>query len=114
MDLLVVDGRDPELFGRFFRLRDDMQRAEEEFPAGLGLEEARVMFTGTHSDVRADGLAAVDGDSWLGIAWLDWWLQENTHTVEVELAVDPASGGREWAASCSRRWPSERARTAAG
>jgi GNAT superfamily N-acetyltransferase len=90
MELLVVDGRDPELFERFFRLRDDVRRVEEEFPVGFGLEEARVRFTGTHSDVRVDGLAAVDGDSWLGIAWLDWWLLENTHTVEVELAVDPA------------------------
>lgn len=57
---------------------------------GLGLEEARVLFTGTHSDVRVEGLAAVEGATWLGVAWLDWWLQENTHIVDVELAVDPA------------------------
>ena len=53
----------------------------------MGLEESRVLFTGDHTDVRADGLALVDGDTWLGIAWLDWWLKENTHVVEVELAV---------------------------
>lgn len=90
MELVTVDGRDTEVFERFFRLRDDVRRAEQEFPTGLGLEEARVLFAGEHSDMRVDGLGLVDGDTWLGIVWLDWWLQENTHLVEVELAVTPA------------------------
>lgn len=84
-----MDGRDGEVFERFFRLRDDVRRGEQEFPAGLGLDEARVLLTGDHTDVRADGLGLVDGDTWLGIAWLDWWLLENTHQVEVEIAVAP-------------------------
>jgi GNAT superfamily N-acetyltransferase len=90
MELLAVDGHDADQFERFHGLREEIQRAEQEFPTALGLREARVMFTGTHSDVRVEGLAAVDGDTWLGIAWLDWWLQENTHAVGVELAVAPA------------------------
>ncbi|MER7244869.1 GNAT family N-acetyltransferase [Kribbella sp. NPDC000426] len=44
---------------------------------------------GTHADVRAEGLGVVDGDAWLGVAWLDWWLVGNTDTVDVELAVAP-------------------------
>jgi GNAT superfamily N-acetyltransferase len=90
MDLVVVDGRDAEVFGQFFEVRDRVRRAEQEFPAGFGAEEARVMFAEEHGDVRVDGLGLVDGDRWLGIVWLDWWLQENTHLVEVEIAVDPA------------------------
>jgi len=89
MDIVTVDGRDAATFERFFRLRDDVRRAEQEFPAGLGLEEARVLFTDDHSDVRVEGIGLVDGDTWLGMAWLDWWLQENTHVVDVELAVAP-------------------------
>jgi GNAT superfamily N-acetyltransferase len=90
MEFITVDGHDPDQFERFHRLRDEVRRSEQEFPAGLGLQEARVLFTGNHSDVRVEGLAAVDGDTWLGIAWLDWWLQENTDSVEVELVVAPA------------------------
>ena len=86
MDIVSVDGRDRAVFERFFAVRDAVRR-EDEFPVGLGLEEARVLMAGEHSDVRADGIGLVDGDEWLGIAWLDWWLQENTHLVEVELAV---------------------------
>jgi GNAT superfamily N-acetyltransferase len=48
-----------------------------------------VLMSGEHADVRADGLGLVDGDTWLGIAWLDWWLVGNTDTVDVELAVVP-------------------------
>ncbi|MEV5965611.1 GNAT family N-acetyltransferase [Kribbella sp. NPDC051952] len=51
------------------------------------MAEARVLMAGDHADVRADGLGLVDGDTWLGIAWLDWWLLSNTETVEVEIAV---------------------------
>jgi GNAT superfamily N-acetyltransferase len=86
MEFVTVDGRDHELFDRFYNLRDAVRR-EEEFPTGLGLEEARVLMAGNHSDMRADGLGLVDGDTWLGIAWLDWPLQENTHFVQVEIAV---------------------------
>ncbi|WBQ03253.1 GNAT family N-acetyltransferase [Kribbella sp. CA-293567] len=86
MELVEVDGRDPAVFERFFKLRDEVRR-EDEFPSGLGLEEARVLMADEHSDLRANGLGLVDGDTWLGIAWLDWWLQENTHLVEVEIAV---------------------------
>jgi GNAT superfamily N-acetyltransferase len=86
----MVDGRDAEVFGRFFEVRDRVRWAEQEFPAGFGAEEARVMFAEEHGDVRVDGLGLVDGDKWLGIVWLDWYLQENTHLVEVEIAVDPA------------------------
>jgi GNAT superfamily N-acetyltransferase len=86
MEFVEVDGRDAAVFERFFRLRDAVRR-EDEFPSGLGMEEARVLMAGEHSDVRANGLGLVDGDTWLGIAWLDWWLQENTHEVTLELAV---------------------------
>lgn len=86
MEIVAVDGRDAGVFEQFFKLRDAVRR-EDEFPSGLGMEEARVLMAGEHSDVRADGLGLVDGDTWLGIAWLDWWLQENTHEVTVELAV---------------------------
>ncbi|GAA3561059.1 GNAT family N-acetyltransferase [Kribbella ginsengisoli] len=89
MELVEVDGQDAEVFERFYNLRDAVRR-EAEFPSGLGLEEARVLMADQHSDMRADGLALVDGDQWLGIAWLDWWLQENTHLVEVEIAVAAA------------------------
>lgn len=90
MELITVDGHDPDQFECFHRLRNEVRRSEQEFPTDLGLQEARVLSTGNHSDVRVEGLAAVDGDTWLGIAWLDWWLQENTDSVEVELAVAPA------------------------
>jgi GNAT superfamily N-acetyltransferase len=88
MQIVTVDGRDPEVFKRFFQVREEVRRAELEFPVGMGLAEARVLMIGQHSDVRADGLGIVDGDAWLGIAWLDWWLLDNTATVEVEIAVD--------------------------
>src|SRR3954453_7511468 len=90
MRIVSVDGRDPGVFRRFFALKDAVRREELEFPVGLGMEEARVLMTGDHSDLRADGLALVDGDAWLGIVWLDWWLLDNTDTVDVEFAVDPA------------------------
>ncbi|MEU4602342.1 GNAT family N-acetyltransferase [Kribbella sp. NPDC023972] len=87
MHIVTVDGSDPEIFKQFFQVREAVRREELEFPVGMGPEEARVLMTGQHSDVRADGLGLVDGDTWLGIAWLDWWLLDNTQTVEVELAV---------------------------
>lgn len=86
MEIVRVDGRDGEVFGRFFGVRDEVRR-EDEFPVGLGLEEARVLMAEEHSDLRADGLGLVDGDDWLGVAWLDWYLKENTHLVEVEISV---------------------------
>ncbi|ADB31390.1 hypothetical protein Kfla_2314 [Kribbella flavida DSM 17836] len=88
MRIVEVDGRDGAVFERFFRVREEVRQAEQEFPAGLGLEEARLVFAAEHADERSDGFGLVDGDTWLGIAWLDWSLQENTHQVEVELAVD--------------------------
>jgi GNAT superfamily N-acetyltransferase len=90
MELIHVDGHDAEIFERFYRVKDQVRRGQQEFPVGLGVDEARVLMAGEHSDLRADGFALVDGDDWLGIVWLDWWLQENTHLVEVEIAVDPA------------------------
>ncbi|MGZ0147461.1 GNAT family N-acetyltransferase [Kribbella sp. WER1] len=66
-----------------------VRREELEFPAGLGVEEARVVMAGSHADVRAEGIGLVDGGVWLGVAWLDWWLVGNTDTVDVELAVVP-------------------------
>ena len=88
MRIVEVDGRDAAVFERFFRVRDEVRRAEQEFPVGLEQSEARVLFTGEHSDERSDGLGLVDGDTWLGMVWLDWWLAENTHVVDVEIAVD--------------------------
>ncbi|MFI5693530.1 GNAT family N-acetyltransferase [Kribbella sp. NPDC051586] len=89
MEIVAVDGRDPEVFRRFYEVKFAVRREELEFPVGLGVEEARVLMTGSHADVRADGLGLVDGETWLGIAWLDWWLVGNTDTVDVELAVAP-------------------------
>lgn len=93
MRVVVVDGRDSEVFGRFFGVRDRVRR-EWEFPAGLGVDEALVLFAGEHADMRVDGLGVVDGDEWRGIVWLDWWLLENTDTVDVELAVESRSRRR--------------------
>lgn len=90
MRIVTVDGRDPDVFRRFYQVKYAVRREELEFPVGLGLEEARVLMTGDHSDVRADGLGVVDGEDWLGVAWLDWWLLGNTDTVDVEFAVDPS------------------------
>jgi GNAT superfamily N-acetyltransferase len=90
MELVYVDGRDSGVFERFFRVKDEVRRGQQEFPVGLGPAEARPLMTEEHVDLRADGLAIVDGDDWLGVAWLDWYLQDNTHLLEVEIAVDPA------------------------
>ncbi|MFI7062764.1 GNAT family N-acetyltransferase [Kribbella sp. NPDC050124] len=90
MRIVTVDGQDPDVFKQFFEVREAVRREELEFPVGMGLEEARVLMAGQHSDVRADGLGLVDGDTWLGIAWLDWWLLSNTETVDVEIAIDRA------------------------
>lgn len=87
--IVEVDGRDPEVFRRFYRVKFDVRREELEFPAGMGADEARVFMAREHADVRANGLGLVDGDDWLGIAWLDWWLVGDTNTVDVELAVAP-------------------------
>ncbi|WP_371400821.1 GNAT family N-acetyltransferase [Kribbella sp. NBC_00662] len=89
MEFVDVDGRDVEAFRRFYEVKFGVRREELEFPVGLGREEARVLMAGTHADVRAEGIGLVDGDDWLGVAWLDWWLVGNTDTVDVELAVVP-------------------------
>ncbi|WP_432890504.1 GNAT family N-acetyltransferase [Kribbella sp. CA-245084] len=89
MEIIWVDGQDPELFRRFYEVKFGVRREELEFPVGLGVEEARVLMAGTHADVRAEGIGLVEGDDWLGVAWLDWWLVGNTDTVDVELAVVP-------------------------
>jgi GNAT superfamily N-acetyltransferase len=89
VEIVWVDGRDPELFRRFYDVKFGVRREELEFPVGLGVEEARVLMAGTHADVRAEGIGVVEGDAWLGVAWLDWWLVGNTETVDVELAVVP-------------------------
>ena len=89
MQIVEVDGHDPAEFEKFFKVRDDVRRAEQEFPVGLGQEETRGLFTGNDPDERSNGLGLVDGDTWLGMAWLDWWLTENTHAIDVEIAVDP-------------------------
>ena len=89
MEIVWVDGRDPELFRRFYDVKFGVRREELEFPVGLGVEEARVLMAGTHADVRAEGIGVVEGDAWLGVAWLDWWLVGNTDVVDVELAVVP-------------------------
>ncbi|TCC26633.1 GNAT family N-acetyltransferase [Kribbella speibonae] len=90
MEIVWVDGRDAEVFRRFYAVKFGVRREELEFPVGMGVEEARVFMAREHADVRADGLGLVDGDEWLGVAWLDWWLVGNTGTVDVELAVAPA------------------------
>ncbi len=89
MRIVEVDGHDPVVFEKFYKVRDDVRRAEQEFPVGLGQEETRAMFTAEDPDERSNGLGLVDGDTWLGMVWLDWWLTENTHAVDVEIAVDP-------------------------
>ncbi|GAA1579585.1 hypothetical protein GCM10009742_24980 [Kribbella karoonensis] len=77
------------MFRRFYDVKFGVRREELEFPAGMGVEEARVVMAGTHADVRAEGLGIVEDGVWLGVAWLDWWLVGNTDTVDVELAVVP-------------------------
>jgi GNAT superfamily N-acetyltransferase len=89
VEIVSVDGQDADVFRRFYDVKFGVRQEELEFPAGFGVEEARVVMAGTHADVRAEGLGLVDGDVWLGIAWLDWWLVGNTDTVSVELAVVP-------------------------
>ncbi|MEU4198050.1 GNAT family N-acetyltransferase, partial [Kribbella sp. NPDC026611] len=89
MEIVVVDGRDPEMFRRFYEVKYAVRVEELEFPVGLGVDEARVLMAGRHGDVRAEGLGIVEGGRWLGVAWLDWWLVGNTQTVDVELAVVP-------------------------
>lgn len=94
MRIVEVDGQDAAEFEQFFQVRDAVRRAELEFPIGMGMAESRVLMTGEHADVRVNGLGVVDGDTWLGIAWLDWWLLANTETVDVEIAVAPAARRR--------------------
>jgi GNAT superfamily N-acetyltransferase len=89
MRIVEVDGHDPVVFEKFFKVRDNVRRAEQEFPVGLGQEETRTLFTSEQADERSNGFGLVDGDTWLGMVWLDWWLLENTHVVDVEIAVDP-------------------------
>ncbi|WP_427895831.1 GNAT family N-acetyltransferase [Kribbella sp. GL6] len=89
MEIVGVDGRDADVFRRFYEVKFGVRREELEFPAGLGVEEARVVMAGTHADVRAEGLGMVVDGAWVGVAWLDWWLVGNTDTVDVELAVVP-------------------------
>ena len=89
MEIIRVDGSDADVFRRFYAVKFGVRREELEFPAGMGVEEARVVMAREHAEVRADGLGLVDGDAWLGIAWLDWWLVGDTDTVDVELAVAP-------------------------
>ncbi|HEY3512176.1 MULTISPECIES: GNAT family N-acetyltransferase [Kribbella] len=89
MQIVAVDGRDADVFRRFYDVKFGVRREELEFPAGMGVEEARVVMAGTHADVRAEGLGIVEDGVWLGVAWLDWWLVGNTDTVDVELAVVP-------------------------
>jgi GNAT superfamily N-acetyltransferase len=89
VEIVRVDGRDADVFRRFYAVKFGVRREELEFPAGMGVEEARVFMAREHAEVRADGLGLVDGEDWLGIAWLDWWLVGNTDTVDVELAVAP-------------------------
>ncbi|WP_350277673.1 GNAT family N-acetyltransferase [Kribbella sp. HUAS MG21] len=89
MRIVVVDGADVEVFRKFYEVKFGVRREELEFPVGMGVEEARVFMAREHADVRAEGLGLVDGDVWLGVAWLDWWLVGNTDAVDVELAVAP-------------------------
>jgi GNAT superfamily N-acetyltransferase len=89
MEIVGVDGRDAAVFRRFHEVKFGVRREELEFPVGMGLEEARVMMAREQSEVRAEGLGLVDGEVWLGVAWLDWWLVGSTGTVDVELAVVP-------------------------
>ncbi|MEV6287354.1 GNAT family N-acetyltransferase [Kribbella sp. NPDC051770] len=89
MQIVEVDGRDPVVFEKFFAVRDQVRRTEQEFPVGLAMPEARGLFTADSPDERSNGLGLVDGDTWLGMVWLDWWLSENTHALDVEIAVDP-------------------------
>lgn len=86
MEIVAVDGRDPEVFEKFYEVKYGVRR-ELEFPVGMGLEEARVFMAGEHAEVRADGVGAVVDGVWVGVAWFDWWLVGGTDTVEVEIAV---------------------------
>ncbi|MFK4086496.1 GNAT family N-acetyltransferase [Kribbella sp. NPDC020789] len=88
MEIIRVDGRDPELFRRFYEVKYGV-RQELEFPVGMGTEEARVLMAGEHAEVRADGVGLVADGVWVGVAWFDWWLVGPTDTVDVEIAVVP-------------------------
>ncbi len=86
MEIVAVDGRDTEVFAKFYAVKYGVRR-ELEFPVGMGLEEARVLMAREHAEVRADGIGAVVDGVWVGVAWFDWWLVGNTDAVEVEIAV---------------------------
>jgi GNAT superfamily N-acetyltransferase len=90
MQIIRVDGVDAARFARFHELIRTVRGRDSAYPAVMGLDEARVLFTGNHRDIRRSGLAAVDGDTWLGVAWLDEELLENTDILEVEVVVDHA------------------------
>jgi GNAT superfamily N-acetyltransferase len=90
MDVIEIDGSDRELFERYHRLMDAVQAADSEFPTMPGLEETWVWFTARLRADRVWGLAAVDGDTWLGAAWLQESLLENTDILQVDIQVDPA------------------------
>lgn len=90
MELIEVDGTDRGLFERYHRALEAVHQAGSEFPTVMSLDEAWVWFSGKHRNNRMWGLAAVEGDTWLGTAWLDEALLENTHILEVDIQVDPA------------------------
>ncbi|HYU58285.1 MAG TPA: GNAT family N-acetyltransferase, partial [Actinomycetota bacterium] len=90
MQIIRVDGVDAAQFARFHELIRTVRGRDSAYPTVMGLDEARVLFTGNHRDIRRSGLAAVDGDAWLGVAWLDEELLENTDILEVEVVVEHA------------------------
>jgi len=57
--IVRVDGRDADVFRRFYELKFAVRREELEFAVGMGVEEARALMAGDHFDVRADGLGLV-------------------------------------------------------
>jgi len=88
MQIIRVDANDLDQFTRFHELVTTVRSRDSAFPTVMGLDEARVLFTGDHPDMRRSGLAAVDGGTWLGVAWLGEELLENTDILEVEIVVE--------------------------
>lgn len=75
-------------FRRAYGIIEAAARSEREFPTTLPPDEALTLLTDPPPDYRFTALACVDGDEWIGAAWLTASLAENRQLLVVDLAVD--------------------------